>query len=299
MKLNQVRDVIAVAERGSLRAAARYLGMTQPAITRSIRELERELGVTLFERHSKGVILTPMGEIFLRRARSVQRELMRAQDELAQYTGGVSGHLRICLSTASHIALLPSALRTFRERYPGVELDIVEGLFGAAERGIKDGSFDCYIGPLAEEALAGDLLVEKLFDNQRVVFCRKGHPLAGATSLRELAQAEWVGTTVTIKADAELGPIFRRYGLQPPSIAVHSSSALTMITVTAFSDLLSMLPLQWTTHPWTEHLLECIEVREYLPAASMYIVRRTGLPLTPAAEYFCDLARRAAQHHTL
>ena len=62
----------------------RFLGVAQPAITRSIRDLERELGVTLFERQSKGVVLTPMGEIFLRRAKSACGELIsRKQDEIS------------------------------------------------------------------------------------------------------------------------------------------------------------------------------------------------------------------------
>lgn len=295
MKLNQVRDIIAVAERGSLRAAARFLGIAQPAITRSIRELERELGVQLLERQPKGVVLTPMGEIFLRRARAAQAELERAQNEIDQYKGETHGRVKVCLSTASHIALLPDSLDAFHRRYKNVKLDIIEGLFSSAEAALKDGTIDCYIGPLAEETLTGELLQEKLLDNERVVLGRKGHPLGKATSLTELAGADWIATTVTIKADAELGPIFKKYGLPSPNIAVNASSALTMITVAAYSDFLTMLPMQWTRFPWAENLLERIHVKEYLPAASIYIVRRASLPLTPAAEYFCDMIRRASQ----
>src|ERR1041384_4427354 len=69
MKFNQLRDVVAIAERGSLCAAARHLALAQPALTRSVHELERELGVPLFERRARGMILTPMGEAFVRRAR--------------------------------------------------------------------------------------------------------------------------------------------------------------------------------------------------------------------------------------
>jgi DNA-binding transcriptional LysR family regulator len=126
-----------------------------------------------------------------------------------------------------------------------------------------------------------------------VVLGRKGHPLAGATTLEELVDAHWIATTVTIKSDAELGPIFQKYGLPFPRISVNSGSALTMLTVAAYSDLLTMLPIQWTRFPWTENLLQRIHVKEFLPAASIYIVRRASLPLTPAAEYFCDMVRRA------
>src|SRR5579871_873266 len=107
MKLNQLRDVLAVASAGSLRAAARKLGVAQPALSRSIHELERELGVPLFERQSKGIAVTPIGEAFIRRATSVQAELQRAREEVSQMRGEAHGRITICLSTVPHIALLP------------------------------------------------------------------------------------------------------------------------------------------------------------------------------------------------
>jgi LysR family transcriptional regulator of abg operon len=62
VRLNQIRDVVAIADHGSLRSAAQHLGLAQPALTRSIRELEHELKVDLFERHARGMALTPYGE---------------------------------------------------------------------------------------------------------------------------------------------------------------------------------------------------------------------------------------------
>ena len=94
MTLNQLRNVVAIAERGSLRSAARFLGVTQPAITRSIRELEHELGVTLFERHASGMALTAMGQVLVRRATSIQSEVGRVHSELAQLKGNQVGSKR-------------------------------------------------------------------------------------------------------------------------------------------------------------------------------------------------------------
>ena len=82
MKIHHLRDVLAVAEHGSLRAAARHLGVAQPALTRSIRELERELGAILFERSVSGVVVTAVGERFIRRANAAHSELLRARDEV-------------------------------------------------------------------------------------------------------------------------------------------------------------------------------------------------------------------------
>ncbi|HEY0747102.1 MAG TPA: LysR substrate-binding domain-containing protein [Steroidobacteraceae bacterium] len=293
MKLTQLRDVVTVGERGSLRGAARHLGLAQPAITRSIREIERELGVPLFERQAKGMVLTPMGERFVLRARTVQDELRRAREEIDQLRGQTTGRVTVGLSTVSHIALLPRSLQTFRTRYPDVLLDIEESLYPNIEIALITGKLDFYVGPLPETPLPKDLAAEKLFDNKRVVLARKGHALSGARSLRELVDANWITTSVTTQRSAELGPLFEHHGLAAPKVRMQAHSALTMIMAAAHSDLLAMMPQQWRDSPWSNELLQVIEVEELLTAAAMHIVKRTRLPLTPAAEYLCDLLRRA------
>jgi LysR family transcriptional regulator, regulator of abg operon len=297
MKLNHLRHLIAVAQCGSIRAAARHLGGAQPAITRSIHEIERELGISVFERKAKGVILTPAGEIFLRRAITVQEELRRAQEEIDQYAGKTTGIVSIGLSTASHIALLPYSLERFKERYPDVFLDISEGLFPVMDKGLQNGSLDFYVGPLTESPTSKEFSIEKLFDNVRLIYGRKGHPLAGARSLQDLAAAKWIGTSVTVASDAELGPLFARAGLPPPRIEIQAHFALTMIMAAASSDLLTMLPQQWRHSPLTTALLHIFDIAESLPAPPICIVKRARLPLTPAAEFLCDMMRRAALHH--
>jgi DNA-binding transcriptional LysR family regulator len=295
MKLNALRDFMAVAERGSLRAAARQLEVTQPAITRSIQELEKELGVVLFERRAKGVSLTQMGELFLRRAKAVRGELQRAQDELDQMRGEIHGQVTVCMSGVPHMAMLPDALAAFRRRYPDVKLNIIDGLLPGVEADLKDGIVDCYIGPTVEE-ISPELGAEKLIDNQRVIVGRRGHPLANARSLRDLVHAEWVTTSVTYRAEEELGPLFASYGLPAPRVIVQARSALTFLFTVAYSDLLMLLPIQWTQTPLFRQALQPIPVAEALPSPPICIVRRNSLPLTPAAEYFCDMVRRASRH---
>ncbi len=295
MKLNSLRDFLAVAEHGSLRGAARHLGAAQPTITRSVQELEKELGVVLFERRAQGVHLTPMGAVFLRRAMAVRSELTRAQDELDQLRGQTHGRLRVCLSTVAHLALLPNALKAFRQRYPDVRLEIVDALLRSVQQDLIDGTIDCYFGPLAPD-LPRELTAETLFDNTRVIVARKGHPLAQATSLRELAGAEWVTTSLTLRAEEELGPLFVAHGLPPPKIVINGHSSLTFVQSVMHSDLLMMLPVQWTQAPLFRDAFARIDVAENLAAPPIGIVRRNGLPLTPAAEYFSDMMRRAALH---
>jgi LysR family transcriptional regulator of abg operon len=292
MKLNQFRDVVAIAERGSLRAAARHLQLAQPALTRSVQELERELGAPLFERRARGMILTPMGQAFVRRASAVLTEVRRARDEAEQLHGGTAGKVVAGLSLAAHIALLPKALAPFRARYPQVELHLIEGWYPTLEAGLKDGSVDFYVGPEPDQQPSPELTQEKLFDNVRIILGRKGHPLAGARSLRELACAEWATTSVTFRAEEELGKLFAQHRMTPPRLALHSQSALTLMIALASSDLLAMVPVQWIDFSETSDTLAPILVKETLPAPPIVTVRRSGLPLTPAAEYLLDLLRR-------
>ncbi|MBV9066481.1 MAG: LysR family transcriptional regulator, partial [Methylobacteriaceae bacterium] len=285
MKFNQLRDVVAIAERGSLRAAARHLELAQPALTRSVHELERELGVPLFERRARGMILTPMGEAFVRRANAVLSELRRAKDEVEQLHGGTHGRVVAGLSLAAHVQLLPAAINPFLKRYPNIQLHLIEGWYPTLEAGLKDGSIDFYVGPKHEQLPAPELLQEHLFDNTRIVLGRRGHPLARARSLRELADAEWATTSVTFKAEEELRELFELHGLRPPRLALRSQSAVTLIVAMSNTDLLTMVPVQWTNFTAVNQALVPLPLKETFPAPSIVAVRRAGLPLTPAAEF--------------
>ncbi|MBC7703285.1 MAG: LysR family transcriptional regulator [Rhodoferax sp.] len=298
MKLSSLRDFVTVAERGSLRAAARQLEVSQPTITRSIQELEKDLGVALFERQAKGVHLTPMGEMFFRRSKAIRMEVTRAQDEIHQTRGALHGHITVCLSSAAHMALLPSAIRPFRQKYPEVSVRLMDSLLPGVERQLTDGTVDCYVGP-AFEGVSGELSVEKLFENTRVVLGRKGHPLANATSFAELAQAEWMTASSTPRAQEDLLPLFAQHGLPAPKLVFEAQSALSFLTIMTASDLLMLLPIQWMQTPIFRDALQRINIVEPLRGPPICIVQRIGLPLTPAAEYFCDMIRRASLHvHT-
>ena len=297
MKLHHIRDVVAVAERGSLRSASRHLNVAQSAITRSIRELEQELGAMLFERRAKGAVLTTVGEAFVRRARGIQLDLQRARDEVEQLKGAAAGSVAVALSTAAHIALLPRVVEPFRRRFRDVRLKVSEAPFPIAEPGLQDGTLDFYVGPFAEKSAPAELIAEKLFDNRRIVVGRPGHPLGFATSLADLIDADWLASSVTANSEAEFYPLFERYGLPKPRIVAQGDSALSCIALCASSDLLAILPQQWTAFLDATQIVQQIPVKEVLPAPPIYCVRRARLPLTPAAEHLLDLFRRAAGNH--
>lgn len=291
MKLNQFRDVVAIAERGSLRAAARHLQLAQPALTRSLQELEHELGVPLFERKARGMVLTPSGQVFVRRANNILNEVRRARDEVDQLHGGTRGKVAAGLSLAGHVALLPKALKPFKARYPDVQLHILDGTYPMLEAGLRDGSVDFYVGPQPEGPLPPEFVNEKLFDNTRVIIGRRNHPLAAARKLSDLEGAEWAGSWVTFHAEEEFCELFTRHNLPLPRVIFRGQSTFTLLIALTNTDLLAMVPIQFLSAE-SASTLAPIRIKEILPAPPIVVVRRAGLPLTPAGDFLLDLLKR-------
>ncbi|WP_134726002.1 LysR substrate-binding domain-containing protein [Paracoccus luteus] len=294
MKLNQIRDIIATADAGSLRAAARHLGVTQPAITRSIRELEQELGVPLFERHQFGMQPTAMGQVMLRRARAIQEELRRAREEIGQLKGEMTGDVRVAMSAIATFALMPQAVRAFRNAHPRAVLKFVESFYQPIEVQLLNGEIDFFVGPFADPGRGSRVTSETLFQNRRIVIARKGHPLAGAASIRQLTGAEWVKQALHDReSEGDFDRPFIQHGLPQPKVVMHTTSATATLLAVANSDLLTSVPRQILTAPISADLFDVILVREDIAAAPICLVRRIDLSLTPLAEYLFDLFRRA------
>lgn len=293
MRLNQLRDFVAVARTGSLRAAARDLGLAQPAITRSIRELEHSLGAQLFIREARGARLTPIGERMLPRASAILRDVQRTRDEVRQLSGEAEGELVVGLSIAGHMGVLGNVLDPFMRRWPGVRLRLIEGFLPTLAADIAAGFVDLYIGPVADPAGFPTLTFEKLFDNERMVIGRIGHPLSSARSLAELSGAAWLTTSITQDAGEELDDVFAERGLPPPNRVCQCQSALSILTVLASSDILAMAPRQWVESRVTHGLIGPIPLLERFPAPPIMLVQRVGLGPIPAAEHFVHLIRRA------
>ena len=296
MKLNHLRDVLAVAEHGSLRAASRVIGVTQPAITRSIREIEHELGAPLFERHARGVRLTHMGQIFARRAETVRSELRHARDEIAQMMGKTIGEVAIAMSTASCMSILPKAVNQFRLQFPDAVLKIDESFFQPIEDHLMSGTIDFFVGPIDPTTISPRFLVEPLLENRRIVVGRRGHGFGSAQNLSDLKEARWVRPTLSPRStEGDFDLLFKEYGLPPGNIVIHARSALITLLMVANGDFLTIVPESWMGFSPVTWLFETLETICPLPAAPICIVRRLDMPLTPIAEYLCDMVRRVAE----
>lgn len=300
MKLTHFRDLLAVVQTGSLRAASRHLGIAQPVITRSIRELENELGQSLLERHSKGVSLTPVGERFVRRIESVQAEVQRAKEEASQWSGDYAGEVSVGLSPISIMTLLPNSLAAFTKRYPKAVAKVSQTLFQPVEQKLAEGVMDFWIGSIRKENVSQRFSVEELMPHNRRIAGRKDHPLGKSATLEQLADAIWVRPSLEDRsAESDLEATFQRMGLPQPKVVVESSSMLITIVTVANTDCLTVLP---------EHMFRLMPIGgfcwplENIPPISsdpICLVHRRGLPLTPLAEKLSDLMRKAAHNYSL
>jgi len=146
MRLSQIDHFVAVVQAGSLRAAAQAIGVSQPAITKSIRQLEEELHVRLLQRNARGASPTPAGKAFLSRARVVQAELRKAAEDLEPYRGGSRGSVAMGIAPAACMLMVPDALLQFRHRYLETSVRIVEGGNSALLPLVRDATLDFSVG---------------------------------------------------------------------------------------------------------------------------------------------------------
>jgi LysR family transcriptional regulator, regulator of abg operon len=282
MRLNQIRDFIAVTQAGSLRAGARTVGVSQPAITKSIRQLEVELGVQLLQRNARGAAATPAGKAFLARARVVQAELRKAADDLQAFQGGREGSVAFGVGPASSMLLLPDAMLQFRRQYPYAYVRVVEGVNHALLPLVRDETLDFSIGQSPAAKPDAAIKFRPLMRMPLVVVGRQGHPLRAAKSLRELADAPWL-MFYPLGSGAMLEKAFTGAGVPMPRTIVHCESYAAALALLAKTDTLGLVVSQMLEEPYGQRHLRQIKIQEALPASLLGMYTRADAPLTPAA----------------
>jgi len=248
MELRHLRYFVAIAEERSFTRAAERLWTAQPGLSSQIRRLEAELGVRLFDRHTRGVDLTDAGELFLERARAA---LAAAEDALAtgrDLVAGLVGTVRLGLAAEMPAAFAPTLLAAFGRERPDVEVTVFESYGGALLRDLRDGRLDAVIAP----SLFGsaELRCLRLGSEPWVVLVGRGHRLwtPGALDVRELhgepivvtGHRDGAGYDRTV-ADVLTGlgvtPVLQRGGPGPAlRTAVAAGEALALSTAAASPD---------------------------------------------------------------
>lgn len=193
MDIRQLRLFIAVAEHLNFHRAAEQLNMAQPPLSLAIKKLESDLGVELFLRERKAVKLSAAGAAFLTEARRTVLQFEHAI-ELARQTGqGTVGHLRIAFVPSANYSCLVDVIRVFRQRYPDVNLDLMEATSTAIVKLLESNQID--IGFLRPESGISDKLRTASLEKDRFIAALPvGHRCANESeiSLKELANDPFV-----------------------------------------------------------------------------------------------------------
>lgn len=298
MRLNQLRDFIAVVETGSLRSAAAKVGVSQPAITKSIRQLEEELHAQLLQRNARGAAVTRAGKAFLARARVIQTELRKAGDDLQQLRGGERGSVAFGIAPAATMLVVPDVVLQFRRGYPAADMRIIEGANSQLLPLVRDETLDFCVSQRPSPGTDSTLRFRPLFRPKLAVVARRGHPLRGAKSLRDLAAASWL-MFYPPGAGGMLENAMSGIGLPLPRPIVHCESYAAALSLIAKTDVLGLLLPQIAGEAWLQRYLQIIEVEESIPAPLLGLYTRTDTPLTPAAAAMAQavtaVARRLAR----
>jgi DNA-binding transcriptional LysR family regulator len=295
MTLQQVFDFLAVAQHGSLHAAARASGQTQPALTKSLKRLEADLGSPLFERHAKGMQPTVFGRRFLEHAKRLAAEARRAKESIEQMRGERLGRVEYGISVAPSLLLAPSAIKRFRLRYPEVELRSRSGLYHSLAPLLRDGQLDFAISPLPGDPVDPQLEVSVLLRSEMVLVARRGHPQAGARGLRELEGARFVVGGPRGQPGAGIYRLFEQAGLEAPRVELQTDGLIDTLALLVASDCLALLPAVLLRSGLLKERLTTVPVVEPMPVYQVGLFSPGAVPLTPAAkELVTQFDREAA-----
>ena len=196
MKFHQLNAFLAAVEMGSIHGAARKLFLSQVSVTKALRDLEEDMGASLIRRSVRGITLTEAGYRLLARARLIDQQIHLARDEQKQMQGVDEGTVSFGVTPLLAMTVLPHAVVAFRRRYKKVTLHVVEGLEGNALPGIRHGNLDFGVIFIPGNSMGQDLIVEPWFSAPTAVVVRDGHPKAQTRELAELADQEWLVTSL-------------------------------------------------------------------------------------------------------
>ena len=293
MRLTQVRDFLAVVEAGSINAAARKLGVSQPGLTKSLGSLEAELGALLLMRGPTGVMLTALGRAFHVRVRAGYAELAKAQEELAR-----GAKVQVALGFGPFFAaqIVPQAVLRWREKFPDVQLRLVEGLRHSTGPMVRDATLDMSLAPRPPQGQDDPAIRFKPIAHlSQIVVARRGHALAKARSAAALGGVEWLINSRRVAAAEALHAI----GTPEPRRITECESFSAMVTLLSGSDMLAVVQHPFLDMPLVADALLQIPITERLPGITVGLHTRTDSPLTrPAAalaRLLSEIGRQALQ----
>lgn len=285
VRLRQLSLFAEAARLGSIVAAARALNLSQPAATKMVQDLERDIGATLFERTNRGVVPTAYGETLLRHATLIFATVGAAAQEIEDLAQGRGGRVAVGTLLAASSRVLPRAIARLRADTPGVAVSVVGGTNAILMPALRRGEIDLVVGRLPVHRHRGDLAQEVLYAEAIVAVTRAGHPLAADPdpTLDRLAAFDWILPPPETTLRRQIDQLFAGRGLSPPRQVIDSVDYLTNRALVTETDMVWIVPRLVVAADVATGTLAALPWTAPFGAGPVGITTRDGDALSPAA----------------
>ncbi len=297
LKLRHLQLIVALDQFRHLGRAAEFLSLTQPAVSKSLVEIERMFGLDLFVRSTRGTEPTAYGATAVRFARSVLADYDRTRDEIAAVARGAAGRVRIGAMVVATPELLARAVERLKARSVLTNVAVEEGDLTRLLPRLRVGELDLFVGRLEPGYASPDLETEALYDEPMAIVARPDHALASARKpgWDQLALQPWVVPPSWASSRIKLEQMFYKHRLDPPVDVIESASFLVTLTFLRERAALAFVARSVARFLAREGLASTLRVTVPIELPPVGIITLRNRMRTPACEQLMGCLREAAQ----
>jgi DNA-binding transcriptional LysR family regulator len=297
LKLHDMRVLMSVVEAGSMSKAAKHLGTAQPALSRSIAELEHALGVRLLDRSPRGVEPTAYGRALIKRGVAVFDELRQGVKDIEFLADPTAGELRIGTNESMAAGPVLAVIDRLSRQYPRISVHLVMGFMDGLCHDLIERKVELVVIRLAKSIFDPQLAVEELFDDPYVVAAGAQNPWTRRrkVQLAELVNEPWVLLPFDSPAGSIMAQAFRANGVEPPRATVFTHSLHLRDRLLATGRFLSALPRFSLTSPSRSASIKALPLELPGTRRAMGIITLKGRTPSPLAQRFLEALRGAVK----
>lgn len=250
MKLRHLQLLVALADLQTVSKVAHAMHVTQPAVSKTIAEMERGVGVSLFERDGRRIKPTPYGECLIRHARELLLHARRASEELQAMSSGTDGRVEVGVLSVAAPILIPQTVAMLKQRSPTATVCLHEGTLDQLIPALQAGRLDLVVGRVTHGLINQDLASESLFDDPSVIVVAQTHPLARRKRVRwnDLDGLAWIVPTAGAPMYERLLSILEAHGIGKPINTIESVVIAANLALLQSSTVLGLLPNSLARH---------------------------------------------------
>jgi LysR family transcriptional regulator of gallate degradation len=272
---------------------AKLLGITQQAVSATINKLESSLGIPLFKRTAKGMLLTEAGELLFFRTKRALAELRHVKAEISVLSGTMEGRVTVGV-TLGRTYILPRAIAKVVSAHPQLQVVTIESSFDPLATDLRAGDIDFILGALRPPDYAMDLVGEPLLSDKMAVFVRRDHPLTRLSriSIDDLLNARWILPNPETLARKLFDLSFTYLKVKPPTAVVETNDLSILRDLLLNSDMVTAISLQWLYHERMSGELQVLDFELQKTARMIGITQRQKSHPSPGTVSLIEAIRQ-------